>query len=109
MVQSAWLSLYDRNPQEFMPNIFEAKDADYQKGRTIYRSKQYAHSVEVKGLPSAVKYLPPGVIVDLSGLLCSNTTVLQLLSETKEKSRESSTDSLAHSKQSNRLPDQAQA
>jgi hypothetical protein len=39
----------------------------------------------------------------------SNTAVLQLVSETKEKSRESGTDSLAHSKQSKRLPDQAQA
>ena len=29
-VQSTWFPLYDRNPQKFIPNIFEAKPADYQ-------------------------------------------------------------------------------
>ena len=28
-VQSTWFPLYDRNPQTFVPNIFDAKDADY--------------------------------------------------------------------------------
>jgi predicted acyl esterase len=51
-VQSTWFPLYDRNPQTFVPNIFEAKDADYQKAtQTIYRSKQYPSSVEVMVLP----------------------------------------------------------
>ena len=30
-VQSTLFPLYDRNPQKFVPNIFEAKPADYQK------------------------------------------------------------------------------
>jgi len=30
-VQSSWFPLYDRNPQTFVPNIFWAKPADYQK------------------------------------------------------------------------------
>ena len=30
-VQSSWFPLYDRNPQTFVPNIFLAKPADYQK------------------------------------------------------------------------------
>jgi putative CocE/NonD family hydrolase len=28
-VQSSWFPLYDRNPQSFVPNIFDAKPADY--------------------------------------------------------------------------------
>ena len=30
-VQSSLFPLYDRNPQTFVPNIFEAKPADYRK------------------------------------------------------------------------------
>ena len=30
-VQSTWFPLYDRNPQRFVPNIFEARPEDYQK------------------------------------------------------------------------------
>ncbi len=30
-VQSSWFPLYDRNPQTFVPNIFNAKPSDYQK------------------------------------------------------------------------------
>jgi len=29
-VQSTWFPLYDRNPQEFVENIFNAKAGDYQ-------------------------------------------------------------------------------
>jgi uncharacterized protein len=53
-VQSSWFPLYDRNPQKFVPNIFEAKAADYQKAaQKIYRSKQYPSSVEIPVLPEA--------------------------------------------------------
>src|SRR5262249_49596035 len=52
-VQSTWFPLYDRNPQKFVPNIFEAKDADYQKAtQTIYRSTKYPSSVVVDVLPA---------------------------------------------------------
>jgi len=30
-VQSSLFPLYDRNPQSFVPNIFDAKSADYHK------------------------------------------------------------------------------
>jgi putative CocE/NonD family hydrolase len=53
-VQSTWFPLYDRNPQKFVPNIFEAKDTDYQKAtQHIYRSKRYPSSIEISVLPAA--------------------------------------------------------
>jgi putative CocE/NonD family hydrolase len=52
-VQSSWFPLYDRNPQKFVPNIFEAKESDYQKAtQRIYRSKQFPSSVEVSVVPN---------------------------------------------------------
>ncbi|HXT26367.1 MAG TPA: CocE/NonD family hydrolase [Candidatus Eisenbacteria bacterium] len=51
-VQSTWFPLYDRNPQKFVPNIFEAEESDYQKTtQTIYRSKEHASNIEVMILP----------------------------------------------------------
>ena len=32
-IQSTWFPLYDRNPQSFVPNIFDAKPGDYRKAR----------------------------------------------------------------------------
>jgi len=53
-VQSTWFPLYDRNPQKFVPNIFEAKDGDYQKAtQRIFRSKRYPSNVEIAVLPAA--------------------------------------------------------
>ena len=38
-VQSSWFPLYDRNPQTFVPNIFNARPADYRKAtQRIYTS-----------------------------------------------------------------------
>jgi putative CocE/NonD family hydrolase len=55
-VQSTWFPLYDRNPQKFVPNIFEAKDSEYQKAtQKIYRSKQFPSSVEISVIPAAGK------------------------------------------------------
>jgi putative CocE/NonD family hydrolase len=52
-VQSTWFPLYDRNPQKFVTNIFEAKDTDYQKTtQHIYRSKRYPSGVEISVLPA---------------------------------------------------------
>jgi uncharacterized protein len=51
-VQSTWFPLYDRNPQKFVPNIFEATEADYQKAtQKIYCSKEYPSSVEIPVVP----------------------------------------------------------
>jgi putative CocE/NonD family hydrolase len=53
-VQSSWFPIYDRNPQKFIPNIFGAKESDYQKAtQRIYRSKQFPSSVEIMTLPRA--------------------------------------------------------
>lgn len=53
-VQSTWFPIIDRNPQKFVPNIFEAQESDYQKAtERIYRSKRYPSSVEISVLPSA--------------------------------------------------------
>lgn len=42
-VQSTWFPIIDRNPQKFVPNIFLAKDADYQAAtQRVYRSARYA-------------------------------------------------------------------
>jgi len=47
-VQSTWFPLYDRNPQKFVPNIFEARESDFQKAtQRVYRSKPYPSSVEI--------------------------------------------------------------
>ena len=38
-VQSTWFPLIDRNPQKFVPNIFEAKATDFIAAtQRIYRS-----------------------------------------------------------------------
>jgi uncharacterized protein len=50
-VQSSWFPLIDRNPQKFVPNIFEAKDSDFQKATDrIYHSAGQPSYVEVSVL-----------------------------------------------------------
>ena len=52
-VQSTWFPLYDRNPQKFVPNIFDATATDYQSvTQRVYRSKKYPSSVEVQVIPN---------------------------------------------------------
>ncbi len=52
-VQSTWFPLYDRNPQKFVPNIFEAKESDYQKAtEKVYRTKEHPSSVEISVVPN---------------------------------------------------------
>ncbi len=47
-VQSSWFPLIDRNPQTFVPNIFEAKDSDFRAATEhIYRSAENPSYVEV--------------------------------------------------------------
>ena len=45
-VQSTWFPLYDRNPQTFVPSIFQAKDSDF-RSRThrIHASSRYPSRV----------------------------------------------------------------
>ena len=45
-IQSSWFPLYDRNPQSFVSNIFNAKAEDFQTAtQKIYRSKERASHV----------------------------------------------------------------
>ena len=45
-IQSTLFPLYDRNPQTFIPNIFDAKPADYQKATvTVLRSGDFASAI----------------------------------------------------------------
>jgi putative CocE/NonD family hydrolase len=47
-VQSSWFPLYDRNPQTFVPDIFWAKPADYQKAtQRIYHAPGHASFIEL--------------------------------------------------------------
>ena len=47
-VQSSWFPVIDRNPQKYVPNIFEAKDTDFIKATaTIYCNQQYASYIEL--------------------------------------------------------------
>ena len=47
-VQSTWFPLIDRNPQTFVPNIFEAKESDFRPATVrVYRSPQFASGVVI--------------------------------------------------------------
>ncbi len=47
-VQSTWFPVIDRNPQKFVPNIFEAKDSDFIKAtHTIYFNSKYSTYLEL--------------------------------------------------------------
>ena len=47
-IQSTWFPIIDRNPQTFVPNIFDAKATDYKKAtHTIFRSTTYPSHLEL--------------------------------------------------------------
>ncbi|HSC40076.1 MAG TPA: CocE/NonD family hydrolase, partial [Chitinophagaceae bacterium] len=47
-VQSTWFPVIDRNPQKYVPNIFEANESDYIKAEhRIYFSAQYPTHIEL--------------------------------------------------------------
>jgi putative CocE/NonD family hydrolase len=55
-VQSTWFPLIDRNPQKFVPNIFEAKESDFQPAtQRIYRSQKFPSSVAISVLPGGAR------------------------------------------------------
>ena len=51
-VQSTWFPLIDRNPQTWVPNIFEAKESDF-KAQThrIWRTPAQPSRVEIETVP----------------------------------------------------------
>ena len=47
-VQSTWFPIIDRNPQKYVPNIFEATESDFQAAtHKIYRSAEFASHIEL--------------------------------------------------------------
>ena len=47
-VQSTWFPLIDRNPQKFVPNIYQARDVDFIKAtQRVYRNAQYPSHIQV--------------------------------------------------------------
>ena len=52
-VQSSWFPLFDRNPQTFVPNIFEAREEDFVKAtQRVWHAPGAASRLEVMVLPS---------------------------------------------------------
>lgn len=47
-VQSTWFPVIDRNPQKFVPNIFMARESDYQPAKQrVFRSKRYPSHIKL--------------------------------------------------------------
>jgi putative CocE/NonD family hydrolase len=47
-VQSTWFPVIDRNPQKFVPNIFEANESDYQRAtHRVYRTKKHPSHIRL--------------------------------------------------------------
>jgi putative CocE/NonD family hydrolase len=54
-VQSTWFPLIDRNPQKYVPNIFEAKESDFVKAEhKVYRSAAYPSHISLPVLQRVV-------------------------------------------------------
>jgi putative CocE/NonD family hydrolase len=52
-VSSSWFPVIDRNPQKYVPNIFQAEDADFQKAQQkVFRSVQYPSHMILDTLPA---------------------------------------------------------
>jgi putative CocE/NonD family hydrolase len=51
-ISSSWFPLIDRNPQKYVPNIFEAEDSDFQKARQqVFRSPKFPSRIVLDVLP----------------------------------------------------------
>jgi predicted acyl esterase len=47
-IQSTWFPIIDRNPQKFIPNIFEAKESDFIKAtETLYCNSTLASYIDL--------------------------------------------------------------
>ena len=50
-IQSSWFPLYDRNPQTFVTNIFQAQPKDYRKAvQRVYHAPERASFIELPRL-----------------------------------------------------------
>jgi putative CocE/NonD family hydrolase len=55
-VSSTWFPVIDRNPQKYVPNIYEAEDADFRPARQrVFRSPQFPSRVLLQTLPEQQK------------------------------------------------------
>ena len=55
-VQSSWFPLIDRNPQTFVPNIFQAKDSDFKaETHRVFRSAAAPSYVQVSVVDAGAK------------------------------------------------------
>lgn len=53
-VSSTWFPLIDRNPQQYVPNIFEAKDEDFRPARQrVHRSGKHPSHVVLETMPGS--------------------------------------------------------
>jgi putative CocE/NonD family hydrolase len=53
-IQSSWFPLYDRNPQTFVPNIFDAKPGDYRKATIrVFHAPAQASAIELPVVATA--------------------------------------------------------
>jgi predicted acyl esterase len=51
-VQSSWFPVFDRNPQTYVPNIYEARDRDFVKAtHRVWVSRDAASALRVQVLP----------------------------------------------------------
>jgi predicted acyl esterase len=58
-IQSSWFPLNDRNPQTFVPNIFEAKPEDFQKATMrVFHTAALRSRLEVHVLPTDGRVVP---------------------------------------------------
>jgi putative CocE/NonD family hydrolase len=58
-VSSTWFPLIDRNPQKYVPNIFEARDEDFHTARQrVYRSPKYPSHLVLEVLPPGSVEMP---------------------------------------------------
>lgn len=53
-VQSTWFPVIDRNPQQYVANIFEARHSDFRAAtHRVYRSSRYPSQVELQVTPQS--------------------------------------------------------
>ena len=58
-IQSTWFPVIDRNPQRYVPSIYEAVAADFQKAtQSIYRSGRYASYLSLPVNTRPIESLP---------------------------------------------------
>jgi predicted acyl esterase len=59
-IQSTLFPLFDRNPQRYVPNIFEAGADDYVKAvHRVWRTAEHPSSIQVGVLPALAPVVEP--------------------------------------------------